>query len=247
MKQAIGYIRVSTEAQDEKYGEQAQKDAILEYAKKNGYEVERFFIDVISGAEADKPQWNVILSELVNNPPYEAVIVFKTDRVSRDVQHYYYYEFQLERKGVKLVSTQEHFEGVDPCMAKFLKSTILFMAEQERENIKLRTAGGRRAKAKIGGYAGGRCPLGYNVVDGKFEINPAEAPIVKMVFALRKDGVSYDAIAKMLKEDGFHTKSGGDFTMSHIFYIVRNEKFYKGFYRYGKDKLWVKGQHEAIL
>lgn len=247
MKKAIGYIRVSTEAQDEKFGEQAQREAIEVYAKANGFEIERFFVDVISGAEANKPQWDTILSDLVNNPPYEAVIVFKTDRVSRNVQHYYYYEFLLERKGVKLISTLENFEGVDPCMAKFLKSTILFMAEQERENIKVRTMGGRASKAKIGGYSGGRYPLGYKVVDGNLVINEEEAVIVRRIFDLRKQGMSFDRIAKMLNEEGSHNRSGGDWTMAHIFYIVKHEKFYKGFYKYGKKGEWVKGQQEAIL
>ena len=61
-KNAIGYIRVSTEQQagDDKYGIDVQKQAILLYANENGYNIVDWKIDEISGAKDDRPMLNEI-------------------------------------------------------------------------------------------------------------------------------------------------------------------------------------------
>ena len=52
-KNAIGYVRVSTEqqAKDDKFGIDVQKQAILLYANTNGYNIVDWKIDEISGAK----------------------------------------------------------------------------------------------------------------------------------------------------------------------------------------------------
>ena len=66
-------------------------------------------------------------------------------------------------------------------MANIYRALLLFVAEQERKNIALRTSKGRSVKARCGGYSGGRTPYGYKVVNGVLTINPEEEPIVKRV------------------------------------------------------------------
>ena len=211
-KNAIGYIRVSTERQadDDKYGIEVQKQAILLYANDNGYNIVDWKVDEISGAKDDRPGLNEILyGDDVSNPPYEAVIVFKNDRVARDTKLYFYYLYVLEKKNIKLLSTQESFtEGSE--FANIYRALLQFVAEQERKNIALRTGKGRSIKASCGGYSGGRRPYGYKVVDGVLTIDEQEAPIVKFIFEKHEDGVLKwsdgngfgfaDAVASMYKE-----------------------------------------------
>ena len=91
LKKAIGYCRVSTQAQDEKFGMEAQKEEIRRYARENGYRIVQWCEDVVSGVSDDKDALNKILYGVdVANPPFEAVIVFKSDRVSRDIKQYFY-------------------------------------------------------------------------------------------------------------------------------------------------------------
>lgn len=63
MKQAIGYVRVSTEEQsaDDKYGIEVQKQAILSYSQENGYEIVCWLTDTISGAKDNRPELDKIL------------------------------------------------------------------------------------------------------------------------------------------------------------------------------------------
>ena len=106
---AIGYIRVSTMEQLDKFGVEAQKSAIEKYASENGYEIERFLVDSVSGVLEERRQWNVIMQEsIITNPPYEAIIAFKSDRVARDVKLYYYYFYQLQTYTLAHYITHSH-------------------------------------------------------------------------------------------------------------------------------------------
>ena len=90
-KNAIGYIRVSTEQQasDDKYGIDVQKQAILLYANENGYSIVDWKVDEVSGAKDDRTALNEILYGDITNPPFEAVIIFKNDRLARDTKLYF--------------------------------------------------------------------------------------------------------------------------------------------------------------
>lgn len=247
-KQAVGYVRVSTNGQvgDDKFGIESQKQQITEYAVENGYTIVKWYADEgVSGVKDDRPALNEILYGDVSNPPFEAVIVAKTDRVARDTKLYFYYLYVLEKKNIKLLSVNEHFES-DDALSGIYRSLMLFVAEQERRNIALRTSKGRMVKAQYGGYSGGRAPYGYKVSNGNLIINPDEVPIVETVFKMKDEGATLWDTADYLNDHGFTTRKGTKFRESNIRSIRDNKKFYEGFYKYG-DRDWVKGVHEPIL
>lgn len=252
-KIAVGYIRVSTKGQtgEETFGINAQKDAIQKYASENGYRVVQYFTDVVSGVEEHKPEWEkIVLAEDIVNPPFEAVIVFKSDRVSRDIKQYFYELLRLERKGVNLISVNEEFSGE---LANVYRALILFCAEQERKNIALRTSRGRKIKAACGGYAGGKAPFGYYVKDGRLLIDEFEKPVVQYIFKLdntpNEKGyrTSYREIARLCNKKGYRQRNGKEWSVGTIVQIINNRKTYQGYYHYGKDSKWVKGIHERII
>lgn len=247
-KNAVGYIRVSTkqQADEEKYGIDVQKQAILLYANDNGYNIVDWKIDEISGAKDDRPALNDILYGDVTNPPFEAVIIFKNDRLARDTKLYFYYLYTLEKKNIKLMSVKEEFnEGSE--LANIYMALLQFVAEQERKNIALRTSKGRSIKAQCGGYSGGRCPYGYKVENGRLIINEEEKPIVEFIFEKKDEGVPMLTMVDLLAEQGYKTRKGRSFQVSTIKSIITNEPLYRGMYKYGKEMNWVKGVHEPIL
>lgn len=248
MRKAIGYIRVSTEEQsaDDKYGIEVQRQAISTYAAKNDYEIVKWLTDTISGAKDNRPELDKILYQSDKLPSHEAVIVFKNDRMARDTKLYFYYFYTLEKRNVALLSTEEQFsEGDD--FANIYRSLLMFVAEQERKNIALRTGRGRSLKAQCGGYSGGNKPYGYYVVDGMLMINPKERPIVDIVFDEHDHKqTSLTDICEILYDKGYRTRKGKRFQQSTIRGILANRKFYEGYYKYG-DMGWVKGVHNPIL
>ena len=159
---AVGYLRVSTgaQAEPEKYGLDAQKAAILKYAEQNNIEIVEWRTDIGSGVDSERKELNDILYGDCFNPPVEAVVVFKSDRIARDTKLYFYCLFLLEKKNIKLLSVEEEFpEGSE--FANLYRSMMMFAAERERKNIATRTSRGRIQKSVGGGYSGGRPPFGY--------------------------------------------------------------------------------------
>lgn len=247
-KNAVGYVRVSTDGQyeDDKYGADNQMKEILSYANKNGYHIIEWFTDVESGAKDERPELDKILyGENVTNPPFEAVIAYKNDRIARNTKLYFYYLYTLEKKNIKLLCLDEKFsEGDD--FANIYRSLLQFVAEQERKNIALRTGGGRKMKAASGGYSGGRAPYGYEIKNGQYSIMENEAGMVRIVFEMLDSGNTLQDVADRLNADGYVSRKGKTFQASQIRSIRDNRKVYEGMYKYG-EMGYVKGVHEPIL
>lgn len=250
MKRAVAYCRVSTDGQvgEDKFGIESQRQQIKEYCAKNDIEVVQWFIDEgVSGAAKKRPAFDKILGGEVTNPPIQYVVVAKTDRISRDINLYYAFKNILTEMNIEILSVSEDWSAQDKLTALILENFLAMAATLERENIRIRTSGGRRLKAKQGGYSGGRAPMGYKIADHQLVINEDEAPVVRFIFQQKKGGNTMLGTVKALNDAGYKTRNGKPFVISTVQSIWNNEKTYRGYYKYGKDGEWVKGVHEPIL
>ena len=250
IENVVGYCRASTNGQvgEDKFGIDAQKAEIMKYCAAHNMRVSDWYVDEgVSGTVEERPELDRLLFGEVKNPPVKAVIVYKSDRVARDIKLYFYYMMLLEKKGISLISATEPIVDDDSGLGGVYRALMLFVAEQERKNIMKRTAGGRSLKAARGGYSGGRAPIGYKVENHKLVISDDERPVVEYIFERRARGATLKQIADGLNEQGLTTRSDGPFYTSNVQSILANEKTYRGYYRYGKNGEWVLGEHEAIL
>lgn len=250
MKRAVAYCRVSTQGQvgDDKFGIASQKSMIKEYCDKNGIEVIDWFVDeAVSGVKENRPAFDRILQGDVTNPPVDMIIVAKADRISRDINQYYAYKSILSKIGLDIVSVTEDWSAQDKLTAMILENFLAMAATVERENIRIRTSGGRKVKASRGGYSGGRPPYGYAPQNGKLIIVPEEAEVVKYVINSKDNGVTYQTICDTLNNQGKTNRSGTKFSISTLQVIIENKPLYEGMYRYGKESDWIQGEHEPIL
>lgn len=247
MKNVVGYIRVSTDGQvgEDKFGLEAQREQILDYCRRNDLNIVKWYSDEGESGAKYRPGFDEIVYGEVTNPPYEAVVVAKSDRVARDINIYFYYQGALLRKNIELISITEDF-GQFGVFANMLKAFTLTCAEMERDNITKRTSAGRKIKAAQGGYSGGRPPFGYRVDNGQLVIDEEEAKTVRRIFELRAEGKAYRPIADVLVQEGYICRNGKPMTYNVVANIVENEPTYKGMYKYG-DGEWVKGKQEPIL
>ena len=244
----IAYIRVSTDAQapDNKFGLDSQRLSIKEYCSKNNMNIIKWYADEGESGAKERPGFDELIYGDVSNPPYEAVVVAKSDRVARDINVYFYYKMMLQKKDIKLISIAEDF-GAFGVFSNMLEAFTLCVAQMERENITKRTSGGRKIKASQGGYSGGRAPMGYRAQDGKLVINPEEAETVRFLFNMKKQGATLKAAAEAANAAGYKTRGGKPFIISTIQSIWNNERTYRDEYRSGDNGEWVKGQQEPIL
>lgn len=250
MKKVAAYIRVSTDAQagEDRFGLEAQEQSLNEYASTHDMQIIQWFSDKGESGAKLRPGFDEIVYGEVTNPPYEAVLVAKSDRVARDINVYYYYKMLLLKKNIELISIAEDF-GAMGSFASLLEAFTICAAQMERENITKRTSAGRKVKASKGGYAGGRAPMGYRIENGNLVVNEEEAKLVRFLFKLREENpkVSMREAAKAANEAGFLTRYGKPVSFSNVQNIWQQERTYRGEYHYGKTDEWVKGQHEAIL
>lgn len=243
---AVAYLRVSTQGQVDKFGLKEQKSIIEDYANGNGYKIVEWFTDGgFSGVKEERPAMDALLYGDIQNPPIEAVIVAKSDRVARDIKLYYYYLMLLEKKGIKLISATEPVVNDETGLGNIYYALMLFVAEQERKNILMRTSLGREKKAMMGGYIGGRPPYGYRVFNHELVIEPHEADTVRYIFKLRDNGYSLHKIATALIDRGVRTRVGTYFSIGALGKMIGREAFYKGYS--SKDGKLVLGKHDKIL
>ena len=250
-KKAIGYVRVSTEEQgaDNKFGVAVQKKAINEYAKVNGYEIVEMVVEKQSGAKEREKMNEIAFGELCN-PPIEAVICYKNDRIARNMKLYFYYFYVLEKKNVKLISVNEEFlNGEDSGIATLYMAMMQFVAEQERKNITMRTSSGRIAKAKEGKYAGGNDPYGYKIKDGMLVPQEEEAKWVKKIFELYDNGRVTIATIETILHDQYPEclgRGGKQIGYTVIRNVILNKPVYQGLYKYSSVG-YVLGNHEPLI
>ena len=248
MKNVIGYLRVSTDNQckEDKFGLDVQREQIERYCAEHEMTIVKWFEDKGESGAKERPGFDEIVYGDVNNPPYEAVIVAKSDRVARDIEIYYYYKMLLRKKEITLISISEDF-GKFGVFSDMLESFTLCVAKMERENINKRTSAGRSIKASQGGYSGGAAPFGYKVIDKQLYIVEDEAKLVRMIFAMKDEGATLQQIADKMNELGVRTHRDGVFRTSTVQVVLANKKTYQGYYKYGKEMDWVKGMHKPIL
>lgn len=184
----------------------------------------------------------------LNGRKVDAVVVPDIDVVSRNVCEFYAYKSVLKKRHSDLVVAKDGvlFPGYDLYL-KLFDDLLDTMVRIDVANKPVKTNNGRIDKAARGAYIGGRAPMGYKVENGKLVINPDEAPVVLFVIDRKRTGKSILSTVDALNDAGFKTRAGKDFVISTVNSIWKNEMFYKGYYRYGKDGEWVPGQHEAIL
>ena len=230
----IAYCRVSTGNQKEEGTVELQVNSIKEFCQRCGYELVSIFKDEgVSGGLENRPALAEMFSFLESSEnPINAVIIWKLDRLARDLYIQEHLIKKFESLKVKLVSTKEaDLDSSDP-IRKAFRQFMGIVAELEKSFITMRLSGGRTQKAKKGKYAGGRVAMGYSAKNKELVSNNQESETVKLIFKLkRKNHLSINAISRLLNSKSIPTKSGKIWYPSTVSYILKNP-VYRGFYSY---------------
>lgn len=142
-----GYVRVSTKNQLEGFGLEAQKNEILEK-----YPNAKILEEQFTGAKLDRPILNELLNTLKEN---DTLIVTKLDRLARNTVEGIQIIEGLFAKGVSV-----HVLNVglleNTTMGKFFLTTLLAVAEMERNIIIERTQSGKELAKQDPNFKEGR-------------------------------------------------------------------------------------------
>ena len=193
-----------------------------------GYAIVAEYCDyAISGRTDDRPQFQKMIA---NAGESDIVLVYMMDRFSRDPFDAPIYKRELQVHGVRLVSALEAIpdspEGI--IYEKLLEG----LAACESRTTSIRSRRGMEGNALQCKTNGVRC-FGYRTgEDGRYEIVPDEAEIVREVFRRRTHGESVNSIAMDLRQRGVVSRAGNPIKDTFVNNMLHNDK-YRGIYSWG--------------
>jgi site-specific DNA recombinase len=133
---------------------------------------------------------------------FEKVIVWRLDRLARNLRLILGIEAELREHNIGLFSMKELVDTSTP-IGRTVFQVLGLTAEWERESIIERTKTGRLQRQKEGHWAGGPAPFGYNYdkETKNLVINGDEAKIIRMIYDLYASGKSLGAITDQLNKE----------------------------------------------
>jgi len=182
MVRAALYVRVSTAEQAEGYSIDAQLEKLRTYAKQFSYRIYDEYIDAgFQGDTVARPALQQLLQS-ARSRNFQVVLVFRFDRLFREVRLFLNTEHELREHGIRIVSITEAIEDThEGRLQLMIKSSF---AEYEKAVIRQRANLGRMRAAREGKWMGGPAPFGYDYDPQRstLVINPKEAAWVRKFY-----------------------------------------------------------------
>ncbi len=243
----VAYARFSSDNQREESID-AQLRAIYEYAHRHGMTIVDEYIDRAKTATSDKrPGFQQMITD-AKGGDFQAIIVHKLDRFSRNRYDSAIYRNKLSQLNVRLYSVVENLD--DSPESIIMEAMLEGMAEYYSKNLAREVRKGMMETALQCKSTGGKPPLGYriNPETRKYEIDEWEAGAVRLIYSMVIDGQGYIPIINALNQQGYRTKAGNSFSKTSLYQILVNEK-YTGVYVFNRaeaaDQKGVRNNHRS--
>ncbi|AFM26027.1 recombinase family protein [Desulfomonile tiedjei] len=218
---AVGYCRISKE-DESSVSLDYQKAEIKKLCKREGLRLISLEVDNgISGKSIkNRPAVQRVLN-LVDTRQVDAVIVYRSDRLSRDGLESLQTETLFIEKGIRYISATEgclNSEDLDAELMRYLRAGL---NSRERRIISLRTRAALQRKRERGERIGGRPKYGWKVSNGKLVKDAQEQRVILQIKILREREFSVRAIRDVLCDMGTLTRIGTPFSQSQIVRILQ--------------------------
>ncbi len=226
------YLRMSRDFQENSPTD--QKAALVEYAKKKGYEIVGEYLDEgISGDATEKRHAFQKMIKDCKSKRFDAVLCWDQDRFGRfDPLEAGFWIKPMRDAGVVLETIAQGLVNWNDFAGR-----IVWSVNQEAKHAYLRDLArnslrGNIARAKEGRH-GGPVPFGYVNNGGKLELSdPAATAAIRRIFELRKLRLGYRVIASQMKKEGHPTPGEKPWSIDSVRAIL-NRETYTGTFVYG--------------
>ncbi len=196
------YARVSTQEQVEGTSLDFQEIQLAANCKLQGWTVINSYADPgFSGKDGNRPGLERLLSD-AKIGLFDRVLVYKLDRLARNLRLLLEIEQKLRAYGVSLASVKESVD-TSTGTGKMMFQMFGMIAEWERDTIIERTRSGTLQRYRDGCWAGGKAPFGYvyNKVTRKLAIDESGARIVRRIYSEYGEGKTLYGISEGLNKD----------------------------------------------
>lgn len=186
-----------------------------------------------SGGNLNRPDFKKMMAA-AKERKFKAIIVYRLDRISRNISDFSSLIEELARLDIAFVSIKEQFDTGSP-MGRAMMYIASIFSQLERETIAERIRDNMHELAKTGRWLGGTTPTGFEsegeekaIVDGKkkktfkLKLVPQEAEIVRMIYDLFSETNSLTMTEAELMKRRVVTRNGNYFTRFSIKAILQN-------------------------
>lgn len=231
---AVVYCRVSSKEQVEGTSLESQEIACRDYADRNHLDVVQVFVDRGESAKfADRPQLLEMLSFCKNREHVvEQLLVWKVDRLARNVGDHFNIKAALMKYGVRVVSVTEPIDSKPE--GRLLETILAGFAQFDNDVRAARTVQGMRRKLQEGVFPW-QPPLGYKGAaqpgSKKQQPDQPDEPAFGILQAAWRKfatgAYSKAQIQRFLIERKLRTRSGKEITNQFVDYLFE-DPFYVG-------------------
>lgn len=225
MARIIAYVRVSTKGQvEDGAGLDAQRDACTAWASHAGQTIAEVFEDgAVSGDKQphDRPGLMAAIAAL---EPGSTLLVYKRDRLARDMMASLLIQDLVKKAGAKIVSTQGEASDDDTPTGQFIRTVLDAVAQYEKAMIRARLMAGRNAKKARGFKTTHIAPYGFAAdpsAPDRLIPDPFEQSVLADIRTLRDSGLSLRDIASELAARGLMARNGKPFAAKVLADILK--------------------------
>jgi len=194
----VTYTRVSTTEQAvDGVSLEMQKTRLEAYAYSKGWQVFRNYEDRgFSGSNLNRPELNELVKDAATGQ-FQAVLLYKLDRLSRNVSDFYALSARLQKYGVGLISMTQDFDTAT-ALGKMLQTMLVGFAAFERDLIVDRTRDAEARMKELGTLVCGRAPFGFQHVDKQLRYDQEGLGVAKDILKRATSGEPEREIARSL-------------------------------------------------
>ncbi len=198
----------------------------------------------VSGTTVEREQLTR-LRQQVKAGALDYVVVYKLDRLSRDLTDFAVLMKEFIAHGVTFVSATQALEAHTP-EGKFSMNMMAVVADYEAAMIRARIRDKLRATRAQGLWVGGRPPIGYTKSKKGLRVHAKEAETVRYIYERFLQGETMRTIARNLNQGGHEvrTRTSGKWTGPYVRRVLKNP-LYAGFIK-DEDNL-IQGVHVPII
>lgn len=230
-RKVAGYARVSTDSEEQLTSYEAQVDYYSNYIRSNPeWEFVGVYTDEgITALNTKKREgFNRMIADALDGK-IDLIVTKSVSRFARNTVDSLTTVRKLKERGVEVYFQKENIYTLDS-KGELLITIMSSLAQEESRSISENVTWGQRKR-----FADGKVSIPYGQFlgyrkgsDGLPEIVPEEAEIVRDIYRMFIEGMSTNAIAKRLTDNGVPTPSGkSKWQRQTIDSILANEK-YKG-------------------
>jgi len=153
-----------------------------------------------TGSNLSRPALQEMLAD-IERGMIDVVVIYKLDRLTRTLLDFVRLIDMFEQFGVVFVSVTQNFDTAEST-GRLVLNVLLTFAQFEREIASDRLRDKFGAMRQRGMFVGGHPPFGYDLIDKKLVVHPAEAKIVEQIFRRYLETKSYVKVARECAEQG---------------------------------------------